>query len=104
MINDFLSNIVKNFNIDSDLNDVRSQTNKADPVFRAIEKYANHPSILKIKRKMSDKVLSFSFKYVTRNKITKEIQNLDSKKACQKSDIPIKLKVTSATKLFFAIK
>ena len=31
---------------------------------------------------MSDKGLTFSFKYVTRNKIAKEIQNLDSKKAC----------------------
>ena len=89
--NSFFSNIVKNLNIDSDLNDITSQTNNADPVFRAIEKYANHPSILKIKRKMSDKGLSFSFKYVARNRITKEIHNLDSKKACQESDIPIKL-------------
>ena len=56
-----------------------------------MEKYANHPSILKIKRKMSNKGSSFSFKYVTRTKITKEIQNLDSNKACQESDIPTKL-------------
>ena len=40
---------------------------------------------------MSDKGLSFSFKYVTRNKIAKEIQNFDSKKACQESDITVKL-------------
>ena len=39
---------------------------------------------------MSDKGLSFSFKFVSRNKITKEIQNLDSKKAFQESDIPVK--------------
>ena len=80
--NDFFSNIVKNLNIGSDLSDITSQINNADPVFRTIKKYANHPSVLNIKRKMSDKGLSFSFKYVTRNKITKEIQNLDSKKAC----------------------
>ena len=48
----FFSNIVKNLNIDSDLSDIRSQANNADPVFRALEKYANHPSILKIKRKI----------------------------------------------------
>ena len=36
---------------------------------------------------MSDKVLSFSFKYFTKGKITKEIKKLDSKKACQESDI-----------------
>ena len=40
---------------------------------------------------MCDKGLGFSFKCVTRNKIAKEIQNLDSKKACQESDIPVKL-------------
>ena len=40
---------------------------------------------------MSDKRLGFSYKYVTRNKIAKEIQNLDSKKACQESDTPVKL-------------
>ena len=51
--------------MDSDLSDITSQTNNADPVFRVIVKYANHPSILKIKRKMSNKVLGFSFKYVT---------------------------------------
>ena len=47
--------------------------------------------MLKIKKKMSDKGLSFSFKFVTRNKIPKEIQNLDSKNAFQKSDIPVNL-------------
>ena len=40
---------------------------------------------------MSDKGLSFSFKYFTRNKIANEIQNLDSEKACQESEIPVKL-------------
>ena len=38
---------------------------------------------------MSDKGLSFSFKYVTRSKIAKEIQIV--KKACQESDIHVKL-------------
>ena len=72
-VNNYFSNTVKNLNIDSDLRDITSQTNNADPVFRPIEKYANQPFILKIKRKMSDKGLGFSFKYVTRNKIVKEI-------------------------------
>ena len=40
---------------------------------------------------MSNKGLGFSFKYVIRNKIVKEMQNLDSKKTCQESDIPVKL-------------
>ena len=74
--NNFFSNIVKNLNIDSDLSDITSQTNNADPVFRVFEKYANHPSVFKIKRKMSDKGLNLSLKYATRNKIAKEIHNL----------------------------
>ena len=40
--NNFCSNIVKNLNTDSDLSDITSQRNNADPAFRAIEKYANH--------------------------------------------------------------
>ena len=75
-LNNFFSNIVKNLNIDSDLSDITSQTNNADPVFRVFEKYANHPSVFKIKRKMSDKGLNLSLKYATRNKIAKEIHNL----------------------------
>ena len=59
-INNFFSNIVKNLNIDSDLSDITSQTNNAETVFGATEKCANHPNILKIKRKMSG--LGFSFK------------------------------------------
>ena len=89
--NNFFRNIVKTLNTDSDLSDITRQTNIADPIFRAIEKYANHPSILKIKRKMNYKGLGFPFKYVTRNKIANEIQNLDSKKVFQESDIPVKL-------------
>ena len=60
-------------------------------ILKIKRKMSNHPSILKIKRKMSNKGLGFSFKYVIRNKIVKEMQNLDSKKTCQESDIPVKL-------------
>ena len=54
--NNFFSKIVKNLNIDSELNDITSQTNNVDADYRAIKKYGNHPSILKINRKMSNKV------------------------------------------------
>ena len=40
---------------------------------------------------MSNKRLTFSIKYITGNKIAKEIQNLDTKKAFQESEIPVKL-------------
>ena len=35
--------------------------------------------------------LSFSFKFIDRKKIFNELQKLKSKKACQGSDIPVKL-------------
>ena len=40
---------------------------------------------------MGKKNLSFSFKFVDRKKIFNELQKLKSKKACQGSDIPVKI-------------
>ena len=40
---------------------------------------------------MSGKDLKFSFIFETKNKILAEIHNLDNKKACQESDIPVKI-------------
>ena len=71
--NNFFCNI--NFDIYNDLSHLTSITDKADPAFRANEKYANHLSILKIKRKMSDKRSGFSFKYVTKKKLTMKCKN-----------------------------
>ena len=62
-----------------------------DPVFNAIKKYENHPSIKKIKYFMSGKYLQFSYVFKTKNKILLEIHNLDNKKACQESDMPVKI-------------
>ena len=62
-----------------------------DPVFNAIKKYEYHPSKKKIKHFMSGKDLQFSFNFETKNKTLAEIHNLDNKKACQESDIPVKI-------------
>ena len=40
---------------------------------------------------MSSKDLQFSFSFETKNKILAEIHNLDKQKACQESDIPVKI-------------
>ena len=40
---------------------------------------------------MAGKDLQFSFNFETENKILAEIHNLDNKKACQESDIPVKI-------------
>ena len=61
------------------------------PILKAIAKYKNHPSIFRIKNYMKEKDLNFSFEFVHKPKISKEINKLDSKKACQEHDIPVKL-------------
>ena len=45
----------------------------------------------KIKNFMDSKDLQFSFNFETKNKILAEIYNLDNKKACQESDIRVKI-------------
>ena len=55
-----------------------------------MQKYEKQPSILKIKEMMGTNSLLFSFKVIDRKKIFHELQKLESKKACQGSDIPLK--------------
>ena len=43
------------------------------PILKAIAKYENHPSILRIKNYMKEKDLNFSFEFVDEAKISKEI-------------------------------
>ena len=45
----------------------------------------------KTKNFMGDQGLKFSLIFEIRNKILEEIHNLDNKKACQESDIPVKI-------------
>ena len=51
-----------------------------DLVFRAIETFKYHPSILKIKEFMTNNGMSFSFGYTTQEKTNKGLQNLDKKR------------------------
>ena len=80
-----------NLNIDNNLGDNITNLNITDPVFCAIQKYEKHPDILKIKEVMGTNNLSFSLKFIDRKKIFNELQKLKSKKACQGSDIPVKI-------------
>ena len=60
-----------------------------DPVQKAIEKYKNHPSVKVISKKYDKN--TFSFRYISLDEIKKEIKNLNTKKACQDTDIPTKI-------------
>ena len=82
-------NIVKNLKIPECENLDPNFENVKDPIFRAILKYKNHPSITAIKEKAKNAI--FSFHEVGKDKIKKEINRLNKNKASQKSDIPAKI-------------
>ena len=46
---------------------------------------------MKFKNYLKEKDLNFSFEFVNKQKISKEVNKLDSKQACQEPDIPVKL-------------
>ena len=89
--NTFFSRNVPSLNINNNLGDNITNPNITDPVSCAVQRYEKHPSILKIKEIIGTNNLSFSFKFIDRKKIFNELQKLKSKKACQGSDIPVKI-------------
>ena len=81
MLNNFFSNIVKNLEIPQ-YNQVDSICqNIKDPVFKAIIKYRNHPNIIPIKARCANSKFSFSF--IEKKNVLKEIKNLQINKATQ---------------------
>ena len=85
------SKLVESLDIDKTLASNIASSDIINPVFNAIKKYENHPSIKKIKQFMSGKDLKFTFIFETKKKILAEIHNLDNKKAGQESDILVKI-------------
>ena len=67
-----------------------NKTNLDDPVEDIIAKFANHPTILKIKEK-GFQANRFSFLFVSENDVCSVIKNVDSSKAYQKDTIPPKV-------------
>ena len=63
---------------------------EADPVLKAIKRYKNHPSILRIKSSFKYPKV-FSFKYFNVEDLKREINNISGKKATPKGDIPVKI-------------
>ena len=59
------------------------------PIFKSISKYQNHPNIFALRRVNLES--SFYFRPVTINDLFKEITKLNSRKATQTMDIPIKI-------------
>ena len=89
--NNFFNNIVNKLGIEDVPDDEPNLSKIDDPISKAIAKYENHPSILRIKNYMKEKDLNFSFEFVNKPNISKEINKSDGKKACQEHYIPVKL-------------
>ena len=90
IFNSFFSNAVKNLKI-LEFNDINPLAeNIPHPVFKAILKYKNHPSIIAIKNARRNG-LGFYFGEVSVDDICKELKRLNPRKAAQNTDIPIKI-------------
>ena len=90
IFNDFFSTVVDKLNIAIN-DDHILETSSSDPVWASIGRFSKHPSIFNIKKRMGNISPKFKFQYVDQNHISKEIQNLNSKKAMQQNDIPVTL-------------
>ena len=86
----FFSNAVKNLKIPEFKAFNPLAENVLHPVFKAILKYKNHPSIIAIKNARRNG-LGFYFSGVIVDDICKELKRLNPRKAAQNTDIPIKI-------------
>ena len=88
--NNYFNSIVEELNILIDQNLLNDASLFDDPIIAAIHKCKGHPSVLKIKEQLKKYDL-FSFYHVNPNKMLKIIENIDSKKATQHGDIPVRI-------------
>ena len=88
ILNRFFSNAVNDLKIPG-FHGAPLADNISHPIFRAILKYANHPSTIAIKDLNNTSL--FSFSNVSVADVKKEIRKLDPRKATQNTDIPIRI-------------
>ena len=89
ILNTFFSKSVETLEIDRELY-VNNVTMIEDPIENIIQKFNDHPSILRIKEK-GFSPNSFSFQSVSEDDVSEAINGLNSSKAYQKDNIPPKL-------------
>ena len=95
IFNNYFVTVTETLGIAENLDNVRSTEGIIDPVEKAIEKYANHPSIKTVLTRFPV-VAGFSFEHVTISKIETEIKNLNSNKATNFGNIPPNLLKTNS--------
>ena len=85
----FFSNITQNLKMDNNFIVITQNLNTSDSVLKAMKKYEKHPCIIKIKKKMKNKNMTFPFSFITKKKNL--LRKLNLKKAYQESDILVKI-------------
>ena len=89
LMNTFFSESILQYEIDRELHK-NNVINTNEPVAMAIERYKNHPSIIKINDNVST-IVKFHFKPINVFAMQKAIKNMDSSKAFQIYNIPPKI-------------
>ena len=89
ILNTFFPNAVKNLKIPEYQETDPLANNISHPIFKAILKYRNHPSIVAIKN--LNKGSRFDFCRVSVHDVVKEIKKLSTRKAAQYTDLPVKI-------------
>ena len=97
--NNFFTSAASNLNIPLFVDPSVEIDHIEDPILRIIEQYKNHPSVVAINEKHLNK--QFTFEYIPKSDIKKEILNLDVFKASQDSDIPTKIKTLTYLLKFY---
>ena len=95
--NAYFVNMVKNMNIIIDPK-LAVNINVNDRLYQAIERYTNHPSIVKIKE-LHGKIPKFTFKCTTMNEMRKEISGINISKSSPMYSIAPKI-IKENSKLF----
>ena len=89
-MNNFFSSVVEILGIPEDNGTICNTGDITDPVKKAICKYRNHPSVIRIKD-VHKSTNSFSFKHINIKEIENLILDLNVKKAIPKDGIPVKV-------------
>ena len=89
-MNEFFVTVTDSLGIDETSNYENTTEGITDPVDKAVYKFSNHPSILKIKDHCQN-VGSFHFQKVTPDAVDREVRDLNPKKATLHKNIPPKI-------------
>ena len=92
IFNECFVNTDKNLGILTEMERATFIENNLSEVEMALKRYKNHPSITAITKRMKNLGnFTFSFNFISHDDIVKELNKLKTKKASQKTDIPIKI-------------